>query len=259
MNSKTVVPSKRGRFNGMMQILRYNWPQYVVSVVIVVLGAVWGCVGQGPEWFRAVALIVALPAAWWCLASLIASFWIYDLSPLYRWTWISNALPATPQYWLSLHAGLDESSSTIRQLFPDGEGRVGDFYNAAEMSEPSIQRARAEQKCNSTTERVDYRKLPFPGESFDAVFLLFAAHELRRAESREAFIREVRRVLSPSGTVLLVEHVRDLANFAAFGPGFLHFMPAGEWRRLAEIAGLNVVREERMTPFVKIILLARRP
>jgi len=259
MNSKTVMQAKRGRLDGMRQILRYNWPQYVVGVVIVLLGAVWDCAGQGPKWLRVLGFIVALPAAWWCIVSLIASFWIYDWSPLYRWTWISNALPTAPQHWLHLHAGLDESSSTLRQLFPASEGKVGDFFDHAEMAEPSIQRARTEQHGGSTAGRVDYRKLPFPGASFDTVFLLFAAHELRRAESREAFMREVCRVLSPLGTVLLVEHVRDLANFAAFGPGFLHFLPTGEWRRLAKIAGLDVVKEKRMTPFVKIMLLERKP
>jgi len=65
-------------------------------------------------------------------------------------------------------------------------------------------------------------------------------------------------VLAVSGTVLLVEHLRDLANFAAFGPGYLHFMPRNEWRRLARIAGLEVEKEQSMTPFVKTMLLRRK-
>jgi SAM-dependent methyltransferase len=126
------------------------------------------------------------------------------------------------------------------------------------MSEPSIQRARAEQTA-LPAERISPREFPFPEHAFDVTFLLFAAHELRRASSRERFFREIRRVLAPSGTVLLVEHARDLANFAAFGPGFLHFMPGKEWKRLAKIAGLKVVIERRMTPFVKIYLLRWTP
>jgi hypothetical protein len=69
---------------------------------------------------------------------------------------------------------------------------------------------------------------------------------------------EVRRVLTPGGYVVLVEHVRDLANFMVFGPGFLHFLPAGEYRHLASMTGLEVIREVRMTPFVRILLL-RKP
>ncbi len=257
MNSESVKQAERGRFDGMRQILRYNLPQYFVGMVVVILGVGWWYCRMGPVWLRMMGVTIALIAVWWSVASLIASYWIYDKSPLYRWAWISHILPAMPRRWLNLHAGLDESSAALRLLFADSTGNVGDFYDAAEMSEPSIQCARDERKCDSAAGFVDYRKLPFPAESFDTVFLLFAAHELRRARSREIFMREVSRVLSPSGTVLLVEHVRDLANFAAFGPGFFHFMPGSEWRRLAKIAGLDVVKEVRMTPFVKIMLLEK--
>jgi SAM-dependent methyltransferase len=193
------------------------------------------------------------------VASVIASYWIYDVSPLYRWNWIPDVLGMAPRRWLNLHAGLDESSTALRAVFASGEGETGDFFDPAEMSEDSIHRARAERERVSEPARVNFRNLPYPDQVFDNVFLLFAAHELRRATSREALFREVHRVLDPAGRILLVEHVRDLANLAVFGPGFFHFMTAHEWRRLARVAGLQVVGERRMTPFVKIILLKRNP
>lgn len=260
MSLENIIPPERGRFDGAKQIVRFNWPQYVKGLLIALLAAGWWCYGRpGSEWTRVASLAVALLVIWWSVASVIASFWIYDASPLYRWAWIPDALDSAPRRWLNLHAGLDESSATLRRLFPDSEGQTGDFFDAAEMSEPSIQRARAERTRDTTTERVNFRKLPYPDGFFDSAFLLFAAHEIRHASVRDAFFREVHRVVSPSGTILLVEHVRDFANFAAFGPGFLHFMPVGEWRRLARVAGLQVLREWRMTPFVKIFLLKRMP
>lgn len=252
-------PSQRKRFAGVLQIARYNWPQYVGGFLILVAGGAWLALAGGqPGWLRFTVWTAAALTAWWCVASLAASYWVYDRSELYQWTWIVDVLPVAPTNWLNLHAGLDESSTTLQELFPHSEGRVGDFYDSAEMSEPSIRRARAEQKPPTAT-RIDRRQFPFAEHAFDTVFLLFAAHELRRASSRETFFREVRRVLGPTGNLLLVEHLRNFANFAAFGPGFFHFQADHEWRRLARCSGLEIVNARRMTPFVKIYLLRKTP
>jgi len=258
VNTAVQCQIRRHRFEGVLQIVRYNWPQYVAGSVAVLGAGAWlWCDNRNGGWLRFALWLAVLPAAWWCLASLAASHWIYDHSKLYRWTWIPSVLPAKPGHWLNLHAGLDESSAALRALFPDSNGQTCDFYDAAEMSEPGIRRARGERHATAG-ERVCYRRLPFSDETFDAVFLFFAAHELRGASGREAFFRELRRVLARSGKLLLVEHARDLANLAAFGPGFLHFMSAGEWRRLARVAGLQILQERRMTPFVRAILFGRR-
>jgi SAM-dependent methyltransferase len=125
------------------------------------------------------------------------------------------------------------------------------------MPEPGIARARAGQPAGGApgSEAVDWRRLPYADGAFDTLFLLFAAHELRRPASREGFFRELRRVLAPGGLLLLVEHARDAANFAVFGPGFTHFLAAGEWRRLAALTGFDLAREHRMTPFVRVFHL----
>jgi len=259
MNALAQNQTGRHHFQGALQIARYNWPQYVVGFVAIIAAGAWLWCDKGNHgWLRLVLWPTLLLVTWWCVASLAASHWIYDRSELYRWTWIPSVLPTKPRRWLNLHAGLDESSTTLHELFPHSIGRVCDFFDAAEMSQPSIRRAR-EGQCTRAAEHVDHSRLPFSDETFDTVFLFFAAHELRHAPSREAFFRELRRVLARSGSLLLVEHTRDLANFAAFGLGFLHFLPAGEWRRLARIAGLEVLKERRMTPFVKTILLRRTP
>ncbi len=88
-------------------------------------------------------------------------------------------------------------------------------------------------------------------------FLVFAAHELRRAEARVQLFREVRRVLRIGGEMVLLEHLRDGPNFLAFGPGFLHFFPARAWREEAETAGLRLRLQESLTPFVKVFVFRR--
>ncbi|HEY7575227.1 MAG TPA: methyltransferase domain-containing protein, partial [Thermoanaerobaculia bacterium] len=181
--------------------------------------------------------------------------WVYDRSPLYRWTWIRELFPRVPRRWANLHVGLDESTRQLRGNFPGTRSVVLDLYDPADMTERSIRRARLWTPSRVPAARAAATSLPLADGTLDAAFLLFAAHELRSPAHRLDLFRELRRVLAPGGRLLLVEHRRDLANFLAFGPGVLHFLPSREWRRLAREGGFSSVREFRMTPFVAVTLL----
>jgi hypothetical protein len=98
-----------------------------------------------------------------------------------------------------------------------------------------------------------------PDLAVDAAFLLLSAHELRQHASRVAFLRELHRILTTDGRVVMAEHLRDLPNFLAFGPGFLHFHSRRTWRRAAVEAGLEIEREFRITPFVAVFIVRRSP
>ncbi|MDH6121006.1 hypothetical protein ABH930_005130 [Kitasatospora sp. GAS204A] len=56
-------------------------------------------------------------------------------------------------------------------------------------------------------------------------------------------------MLRPGGTLILVEHLRDAANTAVYGPGAWHFLPRSEWLRLAYGAGLVEAGERRIGGF----------
>jgi ubiquinone/menaquinone biosynthesis C-methylase UbiE len=99
---------------------------------------------------------------------------------------------------------------------------------------------------------VSWRKLPAAEQTFDAVFLIFVAHEFRIAEVRHQFLSEVARILKPGGSLVMVEHLRDVPNFLAFGPGFLHFHSRQSWTRAFRAAHLTVQSEQTVTPFVHV-------
>ena len=249
---------QRGRFQGVVQIVRLNWPAYVIGLAVTLVAALGAtAIFTMPAWLRWSILAGAAMAMFWLVASLLVSHVVYDRSRLRTWTWVREALGGTPRHWVNLHAGLDESTPVLRRLFPGSTNRVYDFFDAGEMTERSIRRARRVARNRIAAEKVDPRRLPLAGESIDAAFLLLSAHELRTRQSRVGLLKELRRSLKVGGKIILAEHVRGLPNFLAFGPGFLHFFSRREWRETAAAAGLEIEREFQVTPWIAVFVLGR--
>ena len=101
---------------GVRQIVRFNWPFYAGATAAVILTVL--AIGRLPLNASARAVLYAATAlpALWIASSLIASWIVYDRSPLMRWEWIDQALGFTPDAWINIHAGLDESTMALRAL-----------------------------------------------------------------------------------------------------------------------------------------------
>jgi SAM-dependent methyltransferase len=242
---------------GVRQIVRFNWPFYAAATATLVAIEFGLRVVSVPSAARWALHVITTVAAVWIVGSLVASWVIYDRSPLAKWEWLGNAIARQPRRWINVHAGFDESTPTLRRLFGGSRGRVFDIFDPVEMSEPSIARARRLYRPEVVPERVDFHHLPAAAESVDAAFLLLSAHELRTDAARRTFFGELHRVLSPTGCVIVAEHLRDGANFAAFGPGFLHFFSRRTWARCFARARFVVDREFSITPFIRIFVLRR--
>jgi SAM-dependent methyltransferase len=142
------------------------------------------------------------------------------------------------------------------------------MFDPGEMTERSIRRARrselrrarlaeAREASEGGPEPVDYRHLPVQTGTIEAALLLLSAHELRTDEARTALFTELRRVLGPGGRVVVAEHLRDAANFLAFGPGFLHFHSRRTWKRCFARTRFDIHAEFPITPFVRVFVLRR--
>lgn len=247
----------RGRYQGMLQILKFNRRFYGLTAMAVIALVMFAALGRASYALRNGAVAAAALAIYWGCASLLVSHWVYDLSPVYRWAWIAKIFETPPRRWANIHAGLDESTAALKALFPGSNGVALDIFNAEAMTERSIAAARKAVIESEPAAVADFRALPFANGTLDAVFLIFAAHELRKPHDRETFFREINRVVRRDGLVVLVEHMRDWRNFAAFGPGFMHFLPRSAWHAGTRAAGLHVVREFSMTPFVRIFVIGR--
>ena len=238
----------------MLKILRFNWRRYILTIAACSAGFLLFdfVVASVLRWIVFMALCVAV---FWMLTSLIVSHWVYDRSDIYDWNWMADWFHKEPTNWTHIHAGLDDSSAGIKAIFPRSAGTVFDIFDEKEMTEEPISEARKDSVPSGT--RANFRDLPVGDQSFEAIFLIFAAHEIRRAESRDDFFKELYRISPINGCVLILEHLRDWKNFLAFGPGFLHFLGRREWLRLAKGAGFTLEREGAMTPFVRVFLLRK--
>ena len=243
----------RTPYQGFAQIFNYNRSFYLRTAA----GAIFAILlsAYAPEPLRFVILFGAGIAVFWTCSSLLVSHYVYDLSALYRFHWLRGCLSRPPRRWIHLHAGVDDSSLAIRSMFPGSEGQVLDIYNPRKMSEPSIRRARRVAGVSSTS--TGWQTLLASGDDFDAAFLIFAAHELRHPEDRVQLFRELTRVLCDAGELVLVEHLRDWANFLAFGPGFFHFFSNDAWEAAANSAGLRIALHRTVTPFVHVFVLRK--
>jgi SAM-dependent methyltransferase len=253
----TRIPARpRGRFAGALEILSFNRSAYALTWLACLSASAYLIWRPPSTIWRFVAALAIGAALFWSFASLIVSHWVYDCSILRDSRWVARYLPRPPHRWVLLHAGLDQNSSALSELYRDADGSVFDLFDPQEMTEPSIRRARDLRAGATDSQPARFDAVPLANESCDTVFLIFAAHELRRPGARMRLFAEVRRILTAGGTLLLVEHLRDVPNGIAFGPGCMHFLPRREWLRLAAENGF-AVRESRITPFVGVFCLTR--
>lgn len=224
-------------WSGAWRIVRFNRGFYISAGAVVAI-----CASLGTP----VALTVLAGTIFWSVASVIGAHLIYDLSALRDLRWLPGWIGAPGGRWMLLQAGFDSTAGKIAAAFDAPPLAVVDLYGVPGVGGRSVERARSENPSDGTS----VAEVP-PGDGIcDTVVAIFALHEIHDAAARERIFQEFARVLSHDGRLVLIEHGRDLPNFLAFGPGYLHFLPFAEWERCARMAGFSVVRTKKITPFV---------
>lgn len=246
----------RKPFEGVWNIIRFNWHFYVAALTLLVLALWWQHHANG--YLRSFLHAFIFLAGSTTLVSLLVSFYVYDLSDLYTLEWLGIEAALSEKWIVNIHAGFDETSVLLEHRFSSATLTVLDFYDPSTQTEMSIRRARAACPPFPSTQRVQAQHLPLPDSSMSRIFIFMAAHEIRHPAQRVAFFQEVRRALEPNGQVIVVEHLRDVANFSAYTIGFLHFYSQQEWRRVFRAADLTVEHEKKITRFVSAFTLTAR-
>jgi ubiquinone/menaquinone biosynthesis C-methylase UbiE len=179
------------------------------------------------------ALGVAGGALWWrkhpsaCPYS--QRFWVEAPHPFITRERLRSVLePAFGERVLEVGPGTGYYALPVaRWLGPQGRLDVLDIQQ--EMLDHTLRSAASEGITNVSGVLADARDMPFADDSFDAAYLVTVLGEI---PDQEAALRELRRVVKPSGRIVVGELFGDP-----------HMVTFGSLRRRAEATGLTVDRK----------------
>jgi ubiquinone/menaquinone biosynthesis C-methylase UbiE len=244
--------SIRKPFQGVTNIIRFNWHYYALSVMLILIVFLLQYYFIS---FKLAGSILISIVSCSIIISLATSFYIYDLSDLYKLKWAKEVSQDSEERILNINAGFDETSTLIKRKFSHSELLVADFYDPTRHTEISIKRARKAYPPIENTQQVSTTYLPYQDQSFNRIFVVLSAHEIRNNEERVVFFKELHRVVKPRGQVLITEHLRDLPNFLAYNIGYLHFLSKVNWLSTFQLAGFTISEEIKTTPFITTFIL----
>lgn len=249
------MDKQRNLLTGVVNIIRFNRGFYAAGVGSVLLLFTLAYFLDAPLkwWINGLAIAGLIPL----FVSTAVSWYVYDLSGLYTLNWIQFPDARSDTTILNINAGFDETSALLQAKYPDAVLKVYDFYDPKKHTEISIERARKAFPLYPGSRQINTEHIPEANHSIDAIFLVFAAHEIRDDEERTRFFKELKRVLNAEGTVHVLEHLRDLPNFLAYTIGFFHFHPAATWQKTFSQSGFTIASASSINPFVKYYILKK--
>jgi len=231
------------------KVIRFNWPKYLGALTVAAAALAAGTVAA-PAWIRYPLWAACVPGTAWTLASLAATWWVYDHRKVYAR--LTAGLPPAGD-WAAVHAGFDDSVPALRASIGRPPVVVAEI---AVSPGASLRRARKASQP-STADARSLTMEPLAASSLDSIFVTFAAHEVRDLAGQRALFTMLARALRPGGRLVITEHARDMANFAVYGPGALHFQPLATWYARAAETGLAGLGQVSITPFVRQVVFRR--
>lgn len=241
----------RKPFQGLSNIVRFNWHYYILSLFFILFLFIIRPNISSYTIDILIAFIIIIN-----LTSLLASYYIYDLSSLSSLSWLDD-LSISKNTIINIHAGFDDSSELINQKYPNAKLIVLDFFDPKKHTEISIKIARKKSRKLSNTIPIETSNIKLSNNSSDFVFLILSAHEIRNKDERVKFFKEINRILNNTGKIIVTEHLRDLPNFLAFNIGFFHFYSKNTWRKTFHQSNLKIINETKITPFITTFILSK--
>lgn len=244
----------RKPFQGVLNIIRFNWHFYIIAIVFT--SGLFILKQFLPDPFSFLATITILTLLFSVFITLLVSFYIYDLSTLYKLNWIKPA--NSEQTILNIHAGFDEISYLLKNKINHANLIVIDFYDPLKHTEISIERARKRYSIYPGTTKSSTSALYLTDRSIDKIFVFLSAHEIRDTSERIVFFNELKRTIRDNGQIYVTEHLRDFPNFIAYNIGFFHFFSKPTWLNTFSKSGLVLEKEIKITPFISTFILTKQ-
>ena len=247
---------KRTPYQGVTNIIRFNPGMFIIAGLSILAGIIAVMLTTG--WLQ-LLIAAALTAAILSLTiSLFVSYWIYDKSEIYSLPSLKNLTSSEHENWLTINAGFDEITTTLKTKFPSINLRILDFYDSAKHTEPSIARARNAYPPHPDTETITSNHIPAETNSTHKIIAFFSLHEIRNHQERIITFKELHRTLTEDGELHLTEHLRDLPNLLAYHLGALHFHTRSTWQKTFDESDFTIKSEIKTTPFITTFVLIKK-
>lgn len=243
----------RKPFQGIVNIVRFNWHLYAIALSIILVLFFIACYLD--KSFQTIIYVFCFLIFMTTFISLLASFYVYDFSELYKLYWIEKN--DKEKTILNINAGFDETSQLLSEKFDTAKLVVLDFYNPEKHTEVSIKRARKAYTPFPNTKEIETTNLKLDDNSVDKIIVIFSAHEIRDENERLLFFKELNRIINLRGQIYITEHLRDIPNFLVYNIGSFHFYSKASWRKTFQATNLTITKEIKLNPFVSNFILEK--
>lgn len=148
----------RKPLQGLINIIRFNWPFFAISFVLIFLLFVLANFTTGilqRICFITASLLIAITSI-----PVLVSLYIYDLSGLYSFKWLKKYISENEKLIVNINAGFDETSEALKLHFKGTAIKIFDFYDEKTHTEPSIKRARDLYPQQLATQMISTSSIP---------------------------------------------------------------------------------------------------
>ncbi|WP_051292751.1 hypothetical protein [Olivibacter sitiensis] len=247
--------TKTSKFQGIGSLLYFNWPNYLMVLTLVILLGILEYLmpSEGFSIYRLALMLLLLSI----FSSLLVSFYIQDLSPLYNLRWM-KLLPKIPRQAkiVLIHAGMDNISATLNSRYADAQLLKYNIYDYKRHTKEEGRKIRKKHPLTTDTIAISTSFLPIAPRSADAIFFILSAGELKDKYERIGFFKQMQESLKPEGQLIFVEHTKNVANLLAFTWGATDLLKNKEWESIFVDTKLNAVYYSgTITPFLSIYSL----
>ena len=246
---------ENSRFPMTKLVVVFNWHFFLIAALACAVG-ILGIIYLDVSWIRIVLGLGVAAGIYFMIVSIIASYFVYDHSDLYKLSWWPDrVMPDGASDAVLVHAGFDPASRKLAKKYSDMNLRILDFFDDDTTTETSIRTARKLFPPLEGETQIKIDAWPLDDGSQDVVFAISAAHEIRNNDERATFFHEANRVLRKGGRLVVVEQLRDVRNFLAFGGAVLHFLSHATWIQSFSAGGFGKPDEFWISPWMKAFVL----
>ncbi|MDX1613523.1 MAG: class I SAM-dependent methyltransferase [Candidatus Promineifilaceae bacterium] len=238
------------RYRGLLRYVSAHWPRYLLGLgggIVFTMLLIVISFNRGWYSFFLLGLAALLVLLYLVGASLWAAHRLNDHDLISQVLFSVGELePASEIVYISLGSG--RLAISLSRRLTTGHLIVLDVYNPqlAPSRPLARQRQRAQQRNHDP--RLSWRDgqfnlLPLPDNSTQYVILPRVLTELWQEGDRSRMMREIQRILEPTGSLLMIEPIRTVTSILTFVPGWSRLEPAGYWRQMVSATGFKIVTE----------------